>query len=359
MTDAARRVTGGIDTHKDVHVAVALDELGRQLGVESFPTTPAGHRALLAWLRQAGEVVAVGVEGTGSWGAGIARHLTAEGVRVIEIQRPNRQDRRRHGKSDPTDALSAARAVQSERERSAPKSGDGMIECIRLLRVTRRSAMRSRSQVANQIYALTDTAPDELRTQLRDLEIRARIARAARFHLGALDTPVGAAKLALRTLARRWLALEEEITMLDGHLTELVEAAAPSVVALNGVGTQCAAILLTAAGDNPDRLRSEQSYAALCGASPLDASSGKKQERHRLNRGGDREANSALYIVVISRLRWDRRTQEYMERRVAQGKTRKEVIRCLKRYVVREIYAAIKHDFAFVVERAPTLEAAA
>jgi transposase len=358
MTDAPRRVTGGTDTHKDTHVVVALDELGRQVGVASFPTTPAGYRALLRWLRDAGEVVAVGVEGTGAWGAGVARYLTAEGVRVIEVQRPNRQDRRRHGKSDPTDALSAARAVQAGRERSAPKSADGMIECVRLIRVARRSAIRARSQVANQIYSLTDTAPDELRTQLRDLEIRTRIVRAARFHLGALDTPVGAAKLALRTLARRWLALEEEVTTLDRHLTELVEAAAPSLVALNGVGTQCAAVFLTAAGDNPHRLHNEQSYAALCGSSPRDASSGK-QRRHRLNRGGDREANSALYIVVISRLRWDRRTKDYMDRRLAQGKTRKEVIRCLKRYVVREIYSAITHDFAFVVDHAPTLEAAA
>lgn len=340
MTDTTRRVTGGVDTHKDFHVAVAIDLLGRELGVEQFPVTAAGYRALLRWLQSFGVVDAVGVEGTGAWGAGLARHLTAAGVRVVEVHRPNRQDRRRHGKSDPTDARSAARAVLAGQETASPKTGDGTVESIRLLRVARRSAMKARTQAANQLYAVLDTAPEPLRARFRELSLPQKMRLAAGFHRGPVELPTGAAKLTLRTLARRWRDLGEEIAMLDAHLRRLVTRAAPGLLEMPSVGTQHASTLLAVVGDNPERLANERSFAALCGVSPLDASSGK-QQRHRLNRGGDRDANSALHMIVVSRLRWDRPTQAYMARRLAEGRTRKEVMRCLKRYVAREIYKAI------------------
>jgi transposase len=345
MTDHQRRVTGGVDTHKDTHVAAALDELGRLLGTEAFPTTPAGYRALLAWLNRFGEVTAVGVEGTGAWGAGLARFLTATDVVVVEVTRPNRQHRRRHAKSDPADAIGAARAVLSGEADGTPKSASGDVEAIRLLQVARRSAIKARTQAANQLHAVLVTVPDELRATFNGLSTTRIVARAARLRPGPIDSPTAAAKLTLVTLARRWLAVSDELATLDQHLDQLTASCAPSLIELNGVGTQTASALLIAAGDNPERLNSERSFAALCGVSPRDASSGR-QQRHRLNRGGDRHANAALYIITISRLRWDPATKAYMARRLAEGKTRKEVIRCIKRYIARQVHTAITTDLA-------------
>jgi transposase len=343
MPDLRRRVTGGVDTHKDLHVAAVLDEVGRVLASATFAATRAGYRQLWRWLAGFGDVVAVGVEGTGSWGAGLARSLTARRVRVIEVDRPNRQRRRRHGKSDPADAIAAARAVQAGEAIGTPKSGDGTVEAIRQLRLTRHGAVKARTQAANQLHSLVDTAPAELRHQLGALSVEQLVARAARFRCGHPNRPHDAAKLALRSLARRWQALDAEISELDDHLDKLTAATAPTLRALCGIGPHNAAALLVAAGDNPHRLRSAASFAALCGTSPIDASSGR-QQRHRLNRGGDRQANSALYLAVITRLRWHQPAKNYMTRRTAQGRTNREIIRCLKRYLAIEAHHAICHD---------------
>jgi len=298
-----RRVIGGIDTHKDVHVAAVLDELGRLLGTESFPTTASGYRQLLCWLRSHGDVVAVGIEGTGSWGAGVARHLSALGVDVREVMRPNRQHRRRHGKSDEADAIGAARAVLAGEALGTPKSQTGQVEAIRLLRVARRSAMKARTQAGNQIHAVIDTAPEELRRRFVGKPTTAIVAETALFRRRQRpDTPLEAARLALRTIARRWEYLNDELVELDAQLDDLTAQAAPTLRAINGVGAQVATALLAAAGDNPERLRSSSSFAALCGVSPIDASSGR-QRHHRLNRYGDRQANWALHVVIISQLR--------------------------------------------------------
>jgi len=357
MTDPTTPVTGGVDTHKDTHVAAVLNAVGVVLGTAEFPTTPAGYRRLLTWMRGFGDLTAVGVEGTGAWGAGLARHLTSQGVRVIEVQRPNRQFRRRHGKSDTADAIGAARAVQSGEADGAPKTADGSVEAIRLLLVARRSGIKARTQAANQMHAVVTTAPAELRTTLAGLNTKQLVERCARFHTAPATTPVGAARRTLRLLARRWQALTTEIVELDAVLDDLTAELAPTLRELPSVGTQTAAILLLAAGDNPDRLEHERSFAALCGTSPIDASSGR-QHRHRLNRGGDRNANAALYIIVISRLRWHEPTRAYMQRRLAEGRTKKEVIRCLKRYVARQVHRAILHDIAHITHARPTTLAA-
>ena len=356
MADTTSLVTGGVDTHKDFHVCVAVDELGRVLGTEQFPTTLRGYRSLLRWLGGFGQLGAVGVEGTGSWGAGLARFLTDAGVEVIEVNRPNRQARRKRGKSDPADAEAAARAVLAGEAVGTPKAATGTVESIRLLRVARRSAMKARTQAANQVHSVIDTAPEELRAKLIGLKERERITKAARMRSNDTSTPLGAAKLALASLARRWLLLTEEITQLDTHLAVLVESAAPSLLGIKGVGVATAATLLSATGDNPTRLRSDRSFAALCGSSPVDASSGR-QLRHRLNRGGDRQANCALYLIVLNRLSWDQRSKDYVARRTAEGKTKKEIIRCLKRYVAREVYQAIMGDMADQVAPITTLKA--
>jgi transposase len=340
MTTIARTITGGVDTHLDVHVAAALDERGALLGVESFSTTPKGYGALLDWLEEFGTVELVGVEGTGSYGAGLTRHLHHRGIAVVEVDRPNRQRRRRQGKSDPLDAVAAARAAQGGDALGQAKTRDGNVEAMRVLRVARSSARRSRTQAINQIRSLISTAPDELRFELRDLSIYQVLTVSSAFrHTDRTDVTT-VTKLTLRMLARRAISLEAEVKEIDRLLKTLVAETAPELSAINGVGTDVASALLVAAGDNPERLKNEATFAKLCGVSPLDASSGK-QERHRLNRGGDRQANSALWHIVFTRMVCDPRTQHYIERRMKDGRTKKEAIRCLKRYVAREVFAQL------------------
>jgi transposase len=341
MVDPSATVTGGVDTHLDVHVGVVVDEVGRVLGTQDFAADTKGYRALLRWMRSFGTLSKVGVEGTGAYGAGLARYLADQRVTVVEVIRPNRQARRRRGKSDPADAEAAARAALNGEASGRPKSGRGVVEGIRALRVARRGAVKAATQALNQLKDLVVTAPDELRARLKPLSNTERAELAARFRPGALDDPAEATKAAMRSLARRYQALQAEIARLDAALDDLVPEAAPEAfLAKQGVGTQVAATLLTTAGGNPDRLASEASFAALCGASPVDASSGK-QVRHRLNLGGDRQANSALWRIVFTRMNFDPRTRAYVERRTKEGKTEKEIIRCLKRYVAREIYNSL------------------
>jgi transposase len=342
--DGEVRVTVGVDTHTDQHVGVALDQFGRRLGTRSVPTTPADFAALLAWARDFGAIEQIGIEGTGSYGAGLTRWLRARGLAVIEVERPHRHDRqarRRRGKSDPLDAEAAARAVQAGTVIGQPKAGDGYVEMIRTLRLARRSAMKARTQAANQLHALVVTAPDELRARLHPLSMAQLITLAAAFHPvrsgTALSTPVAAAKLSLKGLAIRYRQLSAEIDALDVHLERLVSVAAPDLVAVKGVGTDIAGALLVAAGDNPDRLHSEAAFASLCGVAPIPASSGKTN-RHRLSRGGDRDANRALYLLALGRMGWDPATRTYVTRRTAAGLSKPEIIRCLKRYLAREIY---------------------
>jgi len=343
MTTLARSVTGGVDTHLDVHVAAALDEKGTLLGVEYFETTRAGYKKLLAWFENFGPVVLVGVEGTSSYGAGLTRHLHAEGVAVVEVDRPNRQRRRRKGKSDPEDAISAARAAFSGDASGAAKTQDGNVEAIRVIRLARLSARRSRTLALNQMRSLISTAPDPVRDELRHLSVPRMLERAASYRPGTKTDVVSLTKWTLRTLARRAIDLENEIKSLDDILKPLVVETAPKLVSALGIGTDSAAALLVAAGDNPHRLRSEAAFAHLCGTSPIDASSGKHQ-RHRLNRTGDRQANSALWHIVITRMVYDARTTAYIERRMKEGLTKKEAFRCLKRYIAREVYGLLPMD---------------
>jgi transposase len=334
----------GVDTHLHFHVAVAVDHLGRRLGESRVPTTVEGYERLLRWAEGFGPVSCAGVEGTSSYGAGFTRHLRAHGIEVLEVERPKRgqrSSRRNRQKSDPSDAEAAARAVLAGEASGEPKSGDGSVEMIRTLRAARRSAVKARTQAANQLQGMRVTAPEQLRNRLRGLSTKELVSVAARFRLGDNPSDVPAAtRFALRSVARRYEALSSEIAELEEHLDRLVGQAAPELVALPGIGTDNAATLLIVAGDNPQRLRNEASFANLCGVSPIEASSGKVV-RHRLNRGGNREANRALYMVCLARMRRDQRTQEYVARRTQEGKSKREIIRCLKRYVAREVYGVL------------------
>jgi len=337
IVEAGRPITGGVDTHRDVHVAAALDPLGGLLGVESFEATPIGYRSLVSWLSSFGNLTRVGVEGTGAYGAGLARFLRRVGVEVIEVDRPNRQARRHQGKSDGADAVEAARAVLSGRASGVAKTRDGQVEAIRTLLVAKRSARDARIRALNQIRHLSFTGPDELRARLKGLSSAAVAAKAARLRARRGDPVVFATTVSLATLGRRVLALDDETTRIDELLGELVATTAPNLLEIYGVGVDTAAVLLVTAGDNPERLRSEAAFAHLCGVSPVPASSGKVQ-RNRLNRGGDRQANQALWRIVMTRMSFDPRTRAYVDRRTKEGRSKREVIRILKRYVVREVY---------------------
>jgi transposase len=336
-------VTVGVDTHMDVHVAAALDGLGRMLGSAGFATTPAGNAALIRWAEQHGTIDQVGVEGTGSYGAQLTRELQRAGHQVVEVDRPDRTARRARGKDDHLDAEAAARAVLSGRASTTPKTRNGQIEAIRALRVARRSSVSGRTAAMNQLKALLLTAPAELREQLRTLTSNQLVKTAARLRPDEdLADPLAATKYALREIALRHQFLTDQLKRLDKHLTALVSAAAPRLVARHAIGTDTAGALLVALGDNPDRLRDESSFAHLCGVAPLPASSGKTTGRHRLNRGGDRRANNALWRIVLVRMGTDQRTKDYVARRTAQGLSKPEIMRCLKRYVAREVFAALQ-----------------
>jgi transposase len=335
-----RQVFAGVDTHADTHHAAVVDVLGRHLDDREFPATPAGYRALLAWIGLLGVVQAVGVEGTGAYGAELSRVLRAAGEVVIEVDRP---DRRAHGKTDPLDAYAAAQAVASGRAEGIPKSRDGIVESIRCLRVAHRSVVKAKTQSINQIRAMLINGPAELREQMRPLPTGKLIGALSRVRPGSdLSSPSAATKMALRSLARRHLALTQELKELDAALAELTAMAAPGLLAKTGVGVDVAAQLLVTAGDNPERLRSEASFAHLTGAAPIPASSGRTT-RHRLNRGGDRGANNALHTVALVRMRYDERTRAYVLRRTAEGLSKKDIMRCLKRTIAREIYHEITH----------------
>ena len=335
-------------------LARAKDQLGRRLGERAIPTTPAGYADLLAWAEGLGVLEAFGLEGTSSYGAGLARHLRREGQVVVEVIRPNRQARRRNGKSDPADADAAASAVLSGDASGPPKAGEGTVEMIRALRVARSTALKARTQAANAMQALVVTAPDQLRQSLRGLSKIELVRTCARARPGKLAGTTAATKAALRSLAVRHEALEAEVKALDGEIGPLIATIAPELIAVFGVGPDTAGALLVAAGDNPDRLRSDAAFSMLCGSSPVEASSGKVT-RHRVNRGGDRQANAALYRIVLVRLRHHEPTQDYMRHRTAEGKSKPEIIRCLKRYVAREIYAVL----CIMAVRAGSADAAA
>lgn len=328
----------GVDTHKHIHAAVAVSALGAHLGAMTVAVSEKGYRELEAWARSLGPVRAFGVEGTGSFGAGLSRFLSGQGHTVLEVNRPDRQLRHQHGKSDPVDAEAAARAVLSGQATAVPKSGTGVVEMIRHLKVARDTAVKGRTQAMLTIKSIIVGAPDILREQLEGMRGKMRLLRhLAGLRPGPLTSTMASAKASLRAIARRWLALDAEIKSHDAHLEALVADRAPTLVQAHGIGVGTAADMLLIVGDNPERIRSEAAFAKLCGSCPIPASSGKTT-RHRLNCGGNRQANAALYRVVVTRLRAHQPTLNYVRRRTADGKSKAEIIRCLKRFVAREIY---------------------
>lgn len=329
----------GVDTHRDEHVAAIVDCVGCVLGTRSFAATARGYFDLRMWLLDFGAVVLVGIEGTGAYGAGLQRYLHEHGIQTREIDRPDRKRRRAQGKSDPLDAISAAKSVLSGERIVEPKQRDGKVEAMRNLRIARRSAVDQRAVALRQMRTIIVTASDELRQRLRVLRTAQLIecCAATRPKHGRAGEPFVAAQIALRALARRHKALSAEITELDAYIKQLVLEVNPELLEQFGVGVEIASQLLVSAGENPERLRNEAAFAMLCGVAPIPASSGQRH-RHRLNRGGDRQANRAIHTIVLVRKSHDERTRRYIERRTREGLSQREITRCLKRYVARDIY---------------------
>lgn len=319
---------------------MVLSGAGNLLGTLTTPVSTKGYRQLLAWAMSMsyGDLRRAGVEGTGTYGAGLTRLLREHDIEVLEVNRPDRAARRFQGKSDPTDAKSAARAVLSGKATAIPKTQSGVAESMRAVLVARRSAVKARTQAINQVKALLISAPQPLRERLWRNKPAECIAGCLRLREKATH-PLQA----LTATLRRWLLLDREVNALDAMLECLTQLHAKRLRSRFGIGPQTAATLLAVAGDNPERLHNEAALAALCGVSPLQASSGKTI-RHRLNRGGDRSANKALWTIALVRMRGDIRTQAYVERRTREGRTTREIHRCLKRYIVRELYPMIRAD---------------
>jgi transposase len=332
------QIVVGVDTHKSEHIAVAVDGLGRRLGETAIPATPAGYEDLRKWVLRMGDVAAFGIEGTGSYGSGLARFLRRAGHVIVEVSRPPRKgERRLSGKSDPVDAEHAARAVLSGKATATPKLGEGVVESIRLVKIARDGAVRSQSQAIQTLKAVLVTAPDDLRQPLERLS-DFKLVAACRELTGSCEGDARrTVQHVLRVLATRWLQLHEEVKAHTRVLKDLTKRAAPNLVGAFGIGPDIAAEMLVTAGTNNDRIRSEAALAKLCGACPIPASSGIVK-RHRLNRGGNRQANAALYRTVVVRMRWHEPTITYVQRRTAEGLTKREIMRCLKRFLVREIY---------------------
>jgi len=324
-------------------IAAVVDEHDRVLGNQCFASTRQGYRKMLVWMQTFGEVTRVGVECTGTYGAGLLRYLQQSGISVVEVTAPDKADRRKRGKDDQIDAQNAAHAAFAGIRTVTPKSRDGMIESLRVLKACRKTAIAARRVALQMIQTNIVSAPDELRESLRKLT-RMQLIRtlaAWRPDLSDYRNVMSAYRITLKSLGRRYLELHDEIADLDTLIAALVNELAPELVARNAIGYESAAQLLLTAGDNPERLKSEAGFAALCGVSPVPASSGKVT-RHRLNRGGDRAANSALHIIAIGRLRTDSRTQDYVKKRIAEGHSKLEAIRCLKRYIAREVFGLIR-----------------
>lgn len=329
----------GVDTHARTHHCAVIDEHGRELADREFTADAAGYGALRRWAEAFGPVQIAAVEGTHSYGAGLTRSLLKAGWQVRETSPGDKVDRRLRGKSDAADAFTAARAALSGRASAKPKTGDGPAEMIRILRKNRTMLVRQQTQLMNQIKALLVTGPDELRHDLTGLT-QFRLAQRLVTTTPPSDPHLALLLDILADNARRWQDLRDRARHLNKQLHQLVRHHRPALLELPGVGPDTAARLIAAVSDHPDRITTEAQMAHLFGLAPIQASSGRTH-RHRLDRGGDRSANTAVHRIALIRARTDPRTRDYLTRCQTRGKTRREAIRLLKRHLIRELYPVL------------------
>ena len=332
----------GVDTHKNTHTAAVVGTTGAELASVTVATNKKGYQQLVAqadpWPR---ERRAWAIEGVSSYGAGLCRELRRLGERVIEIDHPARPARRNGSKTDALDAVRAAREALAREHLGQPRSGDDR-EALRVLTTTRESAVHARTQAVNAVHALVVTAPEAIRGRLRELSSTMLLRRCAALRVSSgWSADAQATVMALRCAARRAVALDAEADELQRAISKIVDRVAPALVAEAGVGPITAAVIFCA-WSHPGRCRNEAAFAALGGVAPIPASSGQTV-RYRLNRCGDRQLNRALHTIVTTRLRNHADTLAYVERRTAEGKTRPEIRRCLKRYIARDLYRILQH----------------
>lgn len=338
--DPAARVAG-VDTHTDTHTLAILTAQGQVVHTETFRADDQGYQALIVALRQAEEVQSIGVEGTNSYGAALTRALTDAGYVVQEVLRPTRQVRRMDGKSDAIDAVEAARALLAGHHVSEAKDTTTAAEALRFLLTARTQLIKSATALSNTVLSLLVTAPDTVRSIYRGLKTPVLMQRLATSQSGNdLGGIAVTAVETLRQLARAYQQAKAQAEVFEEQMHQILAKHYPNLLGIYGVGTIVAAKLAVTAGGNPQRIRNEAAFAALCGAAPIPASSGRTT-RHRLNRGGDRRGNSALHDIALVRMRHDPTTKAYVDRRTAEGKSNKEILRCLKRAIVREVYRAL------------------
>lgn len=348
MTDIESARSGhvviGVDTHKHIHVAAVMDSVGGILATLTIATDTAGFKQLLEWATGYGKIVAFGIEGTGSYGAGLTSFLRRHNHKVVEVARPDRRLRRLNGKSDTLDAENAARAVLAGFATAVPKTADGAVEMIRQLKVAHDTAVKGRTGAMVTLKAMLVHATEDLRRETARKTQKMIARHCAALRPRGLNTPEDANRHALRSIAKRWIALNDEITELEAQIEQLVVRRAPHLLDEFGIGIDTAAEILIVAGDNPERITSEAAFAKLAGISPVPTGSGMTSGKHRINHGGHRQLNAAIYRTVIVRMRLHEPTIAYVARRTAEGKSKRDIIRCLKRYVIRGVYHLVKTD---------------
>jgi transposase len=337
-------IVAGADTHADTLHVAAISMTGAALGDREFPTTRTGYATAIRFLTSWGQIERIGVEGTASYGAGFTRALSTAGIEVVEVTRAVKSTRRLKGKSDPLDAYSAARTALAGDGLATPK--DDATSGLRALHIARRSAIKHRTAVINQIKAMLISAPDMVREKYRASTTLKMIEALARCRPDAQAEPWAQSVLvAAKMLAQRVQFLETQVESLQAQIDAIVTEANPGLRAAYGVGSDTAAQLLITAGANPHRLHSEAAFAALCGAAPVPASSGKTN-RHRLSRGGDRAANNALHRIALVRMSHHQPTKDYVQRQLALGHNRMEILRNLKRAIARETFKLLTRQIA-------------
>jgi transposase len=348
MAQKDRVVIMGADTHKRFHTVAVISETGEELDSKSFDADASGYRKALRWARRLGRVSRAGVEATGSYGAGLSAYLKAEGVETLDVYAPDKRRRRLIGKDNEKDAFQAAQAALSRTRCATAKDRGGEAEALRLMESAYGQLVKQRTAAINALKAALVVLPDRMRARLEGLSTAALVRTCAAFRAAKdLKGLENGAKTALRSLARTVSALDKEIAVLDKEIGNYARALLPNTLALYGVGRHGAVKFLNAAGKNIGRIKGEASFSMLCGASPVPASTGDAC-RYRLNRGGDRQANSALYVMALNRIRACERTQAFIAKKMGEGKSKRDAVRALKRYLAREVYAALMGDLALL-----------
>jgi transposase len=344
MAENKEMVIIGVDTHKRFHSVAVITKTGRELACKSFDADGKGYKQALAWASGFGTVLRAGIEGTGSYGAGLCAYLKKYGIEAQDVYAPDKKRRHRQGKDDETDAFQAAQAALSLTRCATAKDRSGDVEAARLLEVAYAQAVKQHTANINALKAALLSLPSPMREQLEALGTTSLVKTCSAFRIAkcTMESTDGV-KYALRSLARMILSLETEMALLDKEVERYAKALAPTTVSLLGIGCHGAVKLLCAAGQNIERMKGESSFSMLCGTSPIPASSGDVYHR-RLNRGGNRQANNALYVMAITRMRHCERTKTFIAKKMSEGKSKKDAIRALKRYLAREVFSALKAD---------------